>query len=261
MAYAMKKVNGSECTCDDLGLITQLRDGQGRSWTFVYAGKQLLKFTDPSGNVWASREARWIAERVQPGTATPRSVAINHATGEIRIEDNVRVTVYKPDGTTHVEVVQIIDDVPVSVRFIEYPTHPNRSFVVVERPALPRGATERVTWIQDAQLRLYKLEYDAVSGRLVRYVDMASKPAVTWTANYDAAGNIAAWRGEEKGTGRILASMSPMLVSVDLSGNRHFISANGARIIVDPTGAAFAAKSPASQSAFAGVFQTAALRF
>jgi hypothetical protein len=258
-AYAQKKVNGSECTCDDLGLITHLRDGQGRTWTFQYARKQLLKFTDPAGNVWANRDGRWAPERVSPGVATPKGVMINHATGEIRVEDNVRLTVYLPDGTTQIEVTQIIDDAPVRVRFIEYPTRPNRSFVVVEN----RGGNEYVTWIQDAHLKLFKLEYE--EGRLCRYIDMAAKPSITWIAQHDAHGNIAAWEGVQKGTDKPMGAMHPVLQSVERNGNRHFRSVNGAQIVVDPSGAAFAPKTnstPAeSHRTFVSAFQTAHLNF
>jgi YD repeat-containing protein len=258
-AYAQKKVNGSECTCDERGLITHLRDGQGRTWTFQYHGERLLRFTDPANNVWANRDGRWAPERVMAGVATPKGVAINHSTGEIRVEDNVRLTVYLPDGTTQIQVTQIIDDVAVRVRFIEYPTRPNRSFVVVEN----RGGTEYVTWIQDAHLKLFKLEYE--QGKLVRYIDMAAKPSITWCAQRDAAGNIASWDGVQKGTDKPMGAMHPVLQSVELNGNRHFRSVNGAQIVVDPSGAAFAPKTSTtqteSQRTFVNAFQTAHLNF
>ena len=258
MAYSQKKVNGSECTCDESGLITHLRDGQGRTWAFNYVGKQLKQFTDPQGNIWANRDGRWAADRVMPGVATPRGVAINHATGEIRVEDNVRQTIYMPDGTTQIEVTQIIDDAAVRVRFVEYPTRPNRSFVVVEN----RAGKEYVTWIQDAHLKLFKLEYDG--GRLARYVDMSCKPSVIWEPQYDAGGNIAAWNGRQKGTDAPVGQMQPVLQSVELNGNRHFRSANGAHIVVDPSGAAFAPKQATpteSMRAFANPFAIANLKF
>jgi hypothetical protein len=199
-----------------------------------------------------------MPEKVTPGVATPKCVAINHATGEIRVEDSVRLTVYMPDGTTHIEVTQLMEDGPVRVRFIEYPTRPNRSFVVVEK----RGGAEQVTWIQDAHLKLFKLEYER--NRLVRYVDMSAKPsAIIWSAVYDAGGNIASWTGTRKATGEAVEPMHPVLQSVEPNGNRNFRSNTGAKIVVDPSGAAFAAKSnePAQSSAFLSAFQTAHLNF
>ena len=260
MSYAMKKVNGSECTCDELGLITNLRDGMGRTWIFKYARKQLVEFTDPQGNIWIASEGRWAPERVSPGVPTPKAVGINHATGEIRVEDSVRLTVYMPDGTTQIEVTQIIDHMPVRVRFVEYPTRPNRSFIVIEN----RGGNEYVTWIQDAHLKLFKLEYE--EGRLARYIDMSSKPhPIIWTSILDAAGNIAAWEGHSKGTGESVGAMQPVLQSVDSNGNRNFRSATGAKIIVDPSGAAFAPKPTTTptepQRAFVNPFQTPQLKF
>jgi hypothetical protein len=164
-----------------------------------------------------------------------------------------------PDGATQIEVTQTIDDAPVRVKFIEYPTRPNRSFVVVEN----RAGTEYVTWLQDAHLKLFKLEY--VDGRLAKYIDMSCKPSVIWEVVYDAGGNIASWNGYQKGTGVEVGEMNPVLQSVELNGNRHYRSANGARIVVDPTGAAFASKpqvTPADpMRTFVNPFATANLKF
>jgi YD repeat-containing protein len=235
-SFSMKKVNGSECTCDGHGQITVLKDAEGRTWEFTYENKQLIEFTDPQGNVWVQTDGRWTAQRVVPGFPTPKEVSINHATGEIRIEDVVRTTVYFPDGTSQVEVMQSMDGAPVKVRFTEYPTRPHRAFVVQET----HGGSEYVTWIQDANSKLFKLEYDR--GRLQRYIDMSAKPAIVWSATYDATGTISSWQGNQKGNPNPIGVMQPVLQSVDANGNRNFKSASGTYVVVDPSGTAFARK-------------------
>ncbi len=250
-SYIMKKVNGSECTCDVQGQITALKDAEGRTWLFGYMHKQLLQFTDPQNNTWVMQDGKWQAKAVTPGFATPKAVAINHATGEIRVEDNVRLTVYLPDGSTQIEVTQIMDGVPVPVRFTEFATHPHRSFVVMEQ----HHGADLVTWIQDAQCKLFKLEYE--SGKLIRYIDMSTKPATVWNAVY-INGVISSWDGHLKGSGQSVGNMQPVLQSVDLNGNRNYKSVSGQHVIVDPSGKAFSARAedaPAA-SAFNAAFSS-----
>lgn len=248
--YMMKKINGSECTCDQQGQITELKDAEGRAWRFAYHHRQLTQFRDPNGNSWVLSEGKWQPERDLPGCPTPKEVAINHATGEIRVEDNIRLTVYLPDGTTQIEVIQVMDGKPTRVRFTEYPSHPHRSFIVSER----HGNLEYVTWVQDANAKLFKLEYER--GKLVRYTDMSAKPsAIIWTATYDAAGVIRSWTGQCKATGKDMGEMQPVLQSVEPNGNRNFRSASGTLIVVEPNGTAFARRiSEAANNSFSKPF-------
>lgn len=236
-SFLMKQFNGSERLCDEDGHIVQLKDALGKSWRFGYHGKWLTSFTDPGGTIWNLRQGKWESPNVQPGSPTPKAISVNHTTGEIRIEDNVRVSVYFTDGSTQVEVIQQMDGTPVRVRFTEYATRPNRAFVVSEK----RGSKDLVTWLQDANAKLFKLEYDRT--KLIRYTDLSSKPPVIWIAEYDATGNIHTWEGREKESGNPVGFMNPVLLSVEENGNRHYKSGNGANIVVDPSGTAFAEKA------------------
>lgn len=239
----MKQFNGAERVCDEDGHIVQLKDAFGKAWSFRYNGPQIIGFTDPSGHSWELRNGKWCGDTVTPGTATPKAIAIDHTSGEVRIEDNVRLSVYKTDGTSEIELVQMMDGTPVRVRFTEYPTRPHRALVVSER----RGSKDLVTYLQDANSKLFKLDYDR--GKLVRYIDMSAKPNVIWTAKYDASGTINSWEGHEAETGRHAGFMNPVLLSVEANGNRHYKSGNGALIVVDPSGTAFAEKAKVQEPA------------
>ena len=122
----------------------------------------------------------------------------------------------------------------VLIKFTEFPTLPNRAFVVTETE---EDGVEKATWLQDANGKLFQIEYEG--SELTQYRDLSAKPFVTWTAVRDNYGDITGWSGVSK-TGEIIpAPMSPRLEAVDHEGNRFFRNDSGTRFIVRPSGAAF----------------------
>lgn len=228
----IKKFNGSECVLNSSGLISHLKDAEGRNWEFAYIGKRIVSFRDCQGHLWKERDGSWVSDN-SGNTETPQRVSLDQSTGDVLIDDARRSTYYKPDGTTVVEVVQQRDGESVRVLFTEFATRPHRAFVVVEEGD---KLSRRVTYIQDANAKLYKFEYE--NDKLARYIDMSTKPAVVWTAEYDSRGKLSGWFGHNKADGTAVGAMAPMLESVDLVGNRHFRRADGYRFTVGPSGAA-----------------------
>lgn len=229
----MKNFNGSDCTFNQKGLITEFKDSEGRSWKFSYLKEKVVLFHDPSGNVWRRNEDGFLEESGRRTESVPQDITINHTTGEITIIDELRGTTYRPDGSTQIRVRQERGGELTQVTFTEHATRPHRAFVVVEE----RDGKELVTWVQDANAKLFKFEYDT-RGNLARYIDVSNKPPVIWTAERSASGQIIAWNGIEKTSGAPAGTMSPVMEAVDLSGNRHFVRNDGVRFIVGPSGAA-----------------------
>lgn len=122
----------------------------------------------------------------------------------------------------------------VLVKYTEFPTLPTRSFVVTETD---EDGIEKATWLQDANGKLFQLEYEA--GELTLYRDLSAKPSVTWTAVRDNYGDISGWSGVNKGGDTVQTPMCPRLEAVDHEGNRFFRDDSGTQFIVRPSGAAF----------------------
>ena len=230
--YTMKNFNGSQCTFHNDGSISELKDCHGRSWRFRYDAHHIIEFENPNGTTMKHRDGVW---RTVKGVAPEHeilSVAVNRTAAEVTVTDKHRTTTYKQNGTTVVNVTKNIDGVDVEICFTEYATRPHRAFVVVEK----RGDNRHVSLIQDANAKLFKIEYD--NERLARYIDLSNKPTIIWTAEYAEDGAISAWQGVNKSTGRPMGNMYPVLSSVDLAGNRHFVGVGGSLFLVGPSGMA-----------------------
>jgi hypothetical protein len=229
----MKNFNGSDCTFNQHGFISQFKDSEGRAWKFSYLKERVVAFTDPQGRSFTYSSGEFVQDSGQIVDPAARDVSVNHETGDITIVDSLRRTTYRPDGSTEILVEQERDGECVKVCFTEYATRPHRAFVVVEE----RAGRKQVSWIQDANAKLFKFEYDA-AGNLSTYTDVSNKPPVVWSVETMANGKVLSWSGRQKNDGKTVGVMSPMLESVDLCGNRHFVRQDGARFIVGPSGAA-----------------------
>lgn len=228
----MKNFNGSDCTFNQHGSITELKDSDGRTWKFSYAQDQVIEFINPFGHSFIRKGNAFIQTQgsIEPA---PSDIIVDHNSGTIKIIDSVRVTTYMPDGSTVINLEQVRNGGAVRVCFTEYATKPNRAFVVVEEKA----EQKQVTWIQDANAKLFQFEYDE-KNNLCRYTDVSSKPGVVWSVVAAANGKVTAWAGHEKANGKEVGAMSPTLESVDNAGNRHFIRHDGMRFAVGPSGGA-----------------------
>lgn len=230
--YTMKNFNGSECTFDNEGSITELKDCHGRSWSFQYESHKIVQFRDPTGQNMVRRHGVWQCVKGLAPEFQILSVEVNRTTADVTITDTHKITTYKQNGTTVITVTKNVDGANVELCFTEYSTRPHRAFVVVEKAHQQR----HVTWIQDANAKLYKFEYD--NDVLARYIDLSSKPTIVWTAEHSPDGAIVGWRGVSKSDGSDVGNMYPILASVDLAGNRHFVGVGGSPFIVGPSGMA-----------------------
>jgi hypothetical protein len=231
--HIMKNFNGSDCMFNQHGFISDFRDSEGRHWSFTYSKEKVVAFSDPHGHSFTYDDTVFIEDSGKFIDPTPLDVSVNHTTGEVTIIDAVRVTRYRPDGSTVINVEQVRNGEVVRVCFTEYATSPHRAFVVVEE----RGGRQLVTWVQDANAKLFKFEHDA-NGNLAKYSDVSHKPAVVWSVETTIDGKVTSWSGIQKSDGKAVGNMSPMLESIDLCGNRHFVRQDGARFVVGPSGAA-----------------------
>ncbi len=119
------------------------------------------------------------------------------------------------------------------VRVRELPARPRYARVAVETT---RSGMEVLRWIEDANGALHCFEYDGE--RLAACVDISANSHERWRAEYDQNGNLRCWRREDDEGGCEL--MAPHLEAIDKNGNRYFRAEDGGRIIVKPSGAAFA---------------------
>jgi YD repeat-containing protein len=228
----------THCIRNQQGLITQLRDAEGRQWCFEYANGRLAALTNPLGHKWLRRGGNWV-----PCDGTNDfllQAEVDQRTAEVTLQDNLRRCTYKIDGTTIFTIEHEASGAKVRrTTYTELPTRPRRAFVVRQ----VEDDRETITWIQDANGKLYKFEYDDC-GRLARYLQLSAQPALVWSAEYDATGQLNCWHGSTRRDQQDIGIMDPMLMSVDLSGNRNFRRSNGYRFTVLPDGSAIAADCP-----------------
>ena len=229
--HIMKNLNGLECTYNQHGFITELKDNEGRAWTFSYIKERVVSYSDPQGRKFLLQVDVFVETTGKSVEPAPRFVSVDHENGQVTVIDSVRKTTYKPDGSTVIVAEQERDGQLVRVCFTEYPTRPHRAFVVIEE----RAGKQMLTWTQDANAKLFKFEYDA-DGQLIRYTDVSGNPATVWTVAAMSNGQATAWRGVQKSDGAEIGAMIPLLESVDLCGNRHFKRPDGTKFVVGPSG-------------------------
>jgi hypothetical protein len=152
-------------------------------------------------------------------------------------------------GGSCMRIRREINGKSVLIKYTEFPTLPTRAFVVTETA---EDGIEKATWLQDANGKLFQLEYEGSD--LIQYRDLSAKPSVTWTAVRDNYGDITNWSGVSKAGEVVSESMSPRLESVDHEGNRFFRNESGTKFIVRPSGAAFYPRATVNN--FAGYLNT-----
>lgn len=229
--YVMKNANGSETTVNAAGLITKFRDAEGRQWSFSYRGRDVSAILDPQGRAWVLTGKIWNGPA---GSEPPLAVHVDHSHAIIAIERSQGKMIYRPDGTTSMEIERQVNGRLHKVRYTEFATRPCRAFMVSEQV---QGTNEKVTYIRDSNSKFFRFEYEGDS--LVRYSDISGATGTVWHAERDAAGVICRWQATDKLGGNQEKVMMPCLEAVDPAGNRHFRGADGAAFVVRPSGAAF----------------------
>jgi hypothetical protein len=241
-AYTMKNFNGSEWAVNEQGLIVQFRDAEGRQWRFVYRNYNIVQFSDPQEHTWRKEKNGWKLVSELPGQAiTPQAVAapigimVDHSSGEIIVQEASRTYIHRSDGTMVTQFDRMQSGKIVRMKRTEYATRPQRAVVVSEQLD---GQEELVTSITCANGKLFDFEYDRHC-QLVRYSDVTKEPGIVYDALRDRDGLITGWIGRSKDGSPVVFDAQPVLESVDVRGDRHFIGADGNKFIVKPSGTAY----------------------